>query len=390
MSFAPGVYLEEIPRAPRAPLETGVPAFLAVKGISEVVRLDLWDDLLDEQLTGYTRFAVRGFFANGGRRCYLVPARAGEDLAQALDRIEPQGDVDLVCAPDLVAMSAGVDALAEAQAKLVARCARSSRLFAILDPPRGGTTSIESYRASLARLLGAEPGSSSYGSVYFPWITLERACPTCLGAGRTADSGCPICRGAGTGTVPPSGHVAGVHARTDRTIGVFAAPANTVVAGAVDLDVQVSAAEDGALNARGVNVIRSFPGRGIRVWGARTLGGDAAYRYVNVRRLIITIGRWIEHAMTDLVFEPQSPLLWLRLSRQLDALLHALFQQGALVGETPAEAYYVKCDEETNPPDARASGQVVAEIGVAPARPSEFIRLDVIRGERGVSVADAG
>jgi hypothetical protein len=367
-----------------------VPAFLGVKGISEVVRLDIWDDLLDEQLAGYTRFAVRGFFANGGRRCYLVPAQARMSVAQALDRIEPQGDIDLVCAPDLVATSASAEALAEAQAKLVTLCARSGRFFAILDPPRGGSTSIESYRASLARSLGAEPGSSSYGSVYFPWITVEGACSTCLGTGRTTDSVCPTCRGTGTGTVPPSGHVAGVHARTDRSIGVFAAPANAVVAGAVDLDVQVSSAVDGALNARGINVIRAFPGRGIRIWGARTLGGGASYRYVNVRRLIITLGRWIEHAMTDLVFEPQSPLLWLRLSRQLDALLHTLFERGAFMGQTPAEAYYVKCDEETNPPDVRASGQVVAEIGVAPARPSEFIRLDVIRGERGVSVADAG
>ncbi|MEP7120831.1 MAG: phage tail sheath subtilisin-like domain-containing protein [Byssovorax sp.] len=389
MSFAPGVYLEEIPRVPSAPLGTGIPAFLGVQGISDVVRLEIFHDL---SLTGFddaTRFAVRGFFANGGRRCYLVPSEPGGGFNGTIDRLDPFEEIDLVCAPGLVALYPTARGLAGAQANLVASAARSGRLFAILDT-LADATQLEAHRTSLRRLLEASR-VSSFAALYFPWIKVQGACATCAGTGLGASGRtCSTCSGSTLGAVPPSGHLAGIYARTDHRVGVFGAPANTVVAGAVDLSSRITSAESADLDDAGINGLRSFPGRGIRVWGARTLSRDPSYRYINVRRLMITLARWIEHATLDLVFEPQSPLLWLRLGRQMSSLLQALFERGALVGKTPLEAYYVKCDEETNPPDVRARGQVVAEIGVAPARPGEFIRLSVIQGERGVTTTERG
>jgi Bacteriophage tail sheath protein len=389
MSFAPGVYLEEIPRAPRAPIGTGVPAFLGVQGISDVVRLDIFHDLPPNSLTGATRFAIRGFFANGGRRCYLVPPDPHGGFDRALALLEPYEEIDLVCAPDLAVTSPNGRALGQAQARLIKIAARSGRFFAILDSLLD-PAELSAQRSALGGLLDASP-EPSYGALYFPWIKIEGACRTCAGSGRSASGGaCPTCSGTTVGAVPPSGHLAGIYARTDRSTGVFAAPANTIVVGAVDLASRISTTRSADLDDAGINGIRSFPGRGIRVWGARTLSRDPAYRYINVRRLLNTLGRWIEHAMIDLVFEPQSPLLWLRLHRQVSALLHALFQRGAFAGETPIDAYYVKCDDETNPPEVRQRGQVVAEIGVAPARPGEFIRLCVIQGEGGTRATAAG
>jgi len=388
MSFAPGVYLEEVPRARRAPLTTGVPAFIGVTGLSRVMRLDVWDEAMAPRLGGYARAAVRGFFGNGGQRCYLVPDQRRGGIAEAVAVVSAISEVDLVCAPELSASSLDPEAIAADQATLLQRVAGTGRLFAILDalpdPAR-----IAVHASALAGALEGRPGASS-GALYFPWITIEGACAGCGGTGLLRAARCTSCWGIGSGRVPPCGHLAGIYARTDRSVGVFGAPANTVVAGAVDVAARLSSQENGDLDAMGVNCVRAFPGRGIRVWGARTLSQDPAARYVNVRRLILTLGRWIEHAMTGLVFEPQGVLLWVRVQRQIDALLGDLFRRGAFTGDEPAQAYYVRCDAETNPPEVQAAGQVVAEVGVAPANPGEFIRISVVQGERGVSVSAAG
>jgi uncharacterized protein len=173
--------------------------------------------------------------------------------------------------------------------------------------------------------------------------------------------------------VPPCGHIAGVYARTDRREGVHKAPANELIEGVVDIRVHLSDEEQGVLNQVGVNCLRALPGRGIRIWGARTLSGQAEWRYVNVRRLFITLRRWLENECRDLVFDSNDPQLWKRLRDRLNNYCYTLYQSGALKGETPEEAYYVKCDAETNPATQRAIGQVTTEIGLAAIRPAEFI-----------------
>jgi len=187
--------------------------------------------------------------------------------------------------------------------------------------------------------------------------------------------------------VPPCGHLAGVYARTDRRVGVHKAPANEELNGVLDLEVSVTDAEQATLHPESVNCLRVFPGRGLRVWGARTLSADPAWLHVSVRRLFITAGRWIERAMADVTFEPHDLLLWARIERELRAYFSALYRQGALRGASEEDAFYVKCDAETNPPDVQALGAVVTEIGLAPAVPHEFVVMRLVHGASGLTIA---
>jgi phage tail sheath protein FI len=173
--------------------------------------------------------------------------------------------------------------------------------------------------------------------------------------------------------IPPSGHVAGIWARTDATRGVHKAPANEVVLGANGLGFQVTGPEQGAMNQSGINCIRSFPGRGIRVWGARTLSSDPEWRYLNVRRLFNFVSESIMEGTQWAVFEPNDQRLWTQLRISAANFLTRVWRDGALFGSTPAEAFYVKCDAETNPPDVVEAGQVVVEVGIAPVKPAEFV-----------------
>jgi len=177
-----------------------------------------------------------------------------------------------------------------------------------------------------------------------------------------------------------------VYARSDQRIGVHKAPANEVLEGVLDLEAGVTDADQGRLNPVGVNCLRAFPGRGIRIWGARTLSNDSAWTYVNVRRLFLTAGRWIERNMTGVVFEPHDQRLWARIVRELTAYFNDLFQRGALKGQTVQEAFYVKCNAETNPPEVRDAGMVVTEIGLAPTVPGEFVVVRIIHGASGVTI----
>ena len=174
--------------------------------------------------------------------------------------------------------------------------------------------------------------------------------------------------------MPPSGHVAGIYARVDTNRGVHKAPANEVVLGALGLKYNVSKATQDGLNPDGINCIRELNGN-IRVWGARTIGGDAngEWRYVNVRRLFLFLRESIDEGTQWVVFEPNTPDLWSKITRNITAFLTNVWRAGALFGNTPQEAFYVKCDAETNPPEVRDAGQVVTEIGVAVVKPAEFV-----------------
>jgi phage tail sheath protein FI len=173
--------------------------------------------------------------------------------------------------------------------------------------------------------------------------------------------------------VPPSGHIAGVWARTDDERGVWKAPANDTIRGVLDLERTITQNEQGLLNPIGINCIRPFGVRGIRIWGARTLSSDTDWRYINVRRLFNMIETTIMEGTQWAVFEPNDIKLWEGVKRTLNAFLRGLWRDGALFGATAEQAFFVKCDAETNPPDSIDEGKLVVEVGIAPVKPAEFV-----------------
>jgi hypothetical protein len=239
-----------------------------------------------------------------------------------------------------------------------------ARLYrvALLDPPQG-VVSLEKIQTWRRRF------DSGYAALYYPWLQVQTDGP-------------------GLRDIPPSGHVAGLIARTDLRQGVHRAPANFVVDGVKGLTTAVDDVQQGILNPLGINCLRVLPGRGIRVFGARTLSSDPEWRYLNVRRLLLMIEEAIEDANQWAVFEPNNEILRHALTYSLSSFLLGLWQRGALAGSTPAAAFAVKCDNDNNPPGVVNSGQVVAEIGVAPTVPFEFITFRLGRTVDAVQITE--
>jgi phage tail sheath protein FI len=173
--------------------------------------------------------------------------------------------------------------------------------------------------------------------------------------------------------MPPSGHIAGVWARTDDARGVWKAPANDTIRGCLDVERPITKNEQSLLNPSGINCIRPFGTRGIRIWGARTLSSDTDWRYINVRRLFNMVETTILDGTQWAVFEPNDVKLWEGVTRTLTGFLTGLWQSGALFGTSPDQAFYVKCDAETNPPQSIDEGKLVVEVGLAPVKPAEFV-----------------
>jgi phage tail sheath protein FI len=199
---------------------------------------------------------------------------------------------------------------------------------------------------------------SPFAALYYPWIRV----PNPRSGGR------PI-------SIPPSGHIAGVWSRVDETRGVYKAPANEVPRGLLGLAYDTNFREQELLNPLGINCIRNFPNRGVRIWGARTLAelDNIEWRYINVRRLMSYIEKTIEQGTQWVVFEPNDEDLWQRVKRTINNFLDSLWREGALAGGSPAQAFYVKCDDELNTPQTMLLGRLYVEVGVAPVRPAEFV-----------------
>lgn len=305
--------------------------------------------------------AVFGFFLNGGTRCYVIRVsnlNSATEVADALEQFEKIDEIAIVAAPGALAQ--------DVQTAVINHCQNLKDRFAIIDGQRTTTITVPAIQGAV--------GDSDFAALYFPWIKV---------ADQTIDPATgkpPIDPATGkpqvgaTLFVPPSGHMAGIYARVDETRGVHKAPANEVVRGALELEYLVSHNEQKGLNPDGINVIRGFDGN-LKVWGARTLGGDdnGEFKYINVRRLMNFLRESIDEGTQFVVFEPNNPALWQKIIRTLRAFLTNVWRDGALFGNTPEEAFYVKCDESTNPPEVRELGQVVTEIGVAIVKPAEFV-----------------
>jgi len=273
-----------------------------------------------------------------------VANRTGMGSLAAID------EITMVLMPDAMNLNGDGKQLRDVQTKMIAHCENQGDRMAILDAPRDlKPQDVLDWRMNQAGY------DSKMAALYWPWIEVMDPLTKL-----------PI-------MVPPSGHVAGVWARVDGTRGVHKAPANEVVQGTIGIDFQITHAEQGALNQSGVNCIRAFSGRGIRIWGARTLSSDPEWRYINVRRLFNYVSESISEGTQWSVFEPNDSQLWMRLRAAVSSFLKRTWSSGALFGATEAEAFYVKCDAETNPPEVIEAGQVVCEIGIAPVKPAEFV-----------------
>jgi len=301
----------------------------------------------------------------------LSPATfVGEAAARSgVAGLEAVDDVTMVCCPDLMAAyQAGRidrDRVKAVQLAMVAHCEAMKDRFAVLDPlPDLSPQQVKDWRMNESGL------DSKYAALYYPWI-------------KVADP-----RSGGSIFVPPSGHLAGIYARSDTERGVHKAPANEVVRGAIGLQFQVSKSEQDSLNPDGINCIRTFPGRGIRVWGARTVSSDPAWRYINVRRLFNFVEESIEQGTQWVVFEPNDRDLWERVKRDISAFLTRVWRDGALFGDSASEAFYVKCDDELNPPEVRDVGQLIVEVGLAPVKPAEFVIFRISQFTSGSSLSE--
>jgi hypothetical protein len=392
VTTVPGVHLEFAePAGPPSVTRTDVAAFVGTGVRGPVGTATPLDDRTAFATTfggpGLLADSVKAFFDNGGRRCWVVRVPALADLVSGLDALETVDEVSLVAVPDVHLRPARVPAtsplpqvppdpcrpgppgpparrvapppaqqpaLTEAeilavQLRLVADCERRGDRVALLDPPAGlDTDGVLAWRGRF---------DTSYASLYHPWIRVPQP------SGRTR-------------LVPPSGFAAGVCARVDRLAGVHVAPANQELTWAVGVDGELGDAEQAVLDPAGVNAVRALPGRGIRIYGARTLSLDPAWRHLNVRRLFLAIERAAAVAAQQFAFQPNDFVRRQLLTVALTGLLDRQWRLGALAGATPEEAFFVRCDEG---PESR----LLAEVGVAAVRPAEFLmfRIGRVEGE---------
>ncbi|WP_371658255.1 phage tail sheath family protein [Streptomyces sp. NBC_00280] len=396
--LAPGVYVEEVPSAikpiagagtstagfvgvvddtvtmPVLPGRSGQkadgtpePADLAtVAPADEAQLVDGWEtfkNLFGDIQPGNSTLAhaVYGFFNNGGGRCWVTRVAPDEDADQAetsliaaLDTFTVIDEIALVAIPGAVS-----DAV---QGAILDHCENPylQDRFAILDGRQTSVLTKEAIRGGTR--------DSSYGAIYYPWIDV----------GAKGADGSPVYQ-------PPSGHLAGVYARVDTERGVHKAPANEVIRGALGLQTLVGKQGQAGLNPDGINVIRRFDGNNT-VWGARTMAGasQAEWRYISSRRLFNFLRESIDEGTQWAVFEPNSPEIWSKMRRNVGAFLNTVWASGALLGNTPEEAFYVRCDETVNPAPVREAGQLVVEVGVALVRPAEFVVFRISQWAGGV------
>jgi hypothetical protein len=251
-------------------------------------------------------------------------------------------EINIVCAPDEAKHPGLTD-------RIVDHCEDPDLLdrFAIL---QSRSTDVPNNIPDLR-----PPRDSKYAAFYYPWIKI-------LDPLTNRDK-----------LIPPGGHIAGIYARSDTERGVFKAPANEIVRGAKALQFSIGKGQQDILNPRGVNVIRSFPGRGIRVWGARTTSSDPLWKYINVRRLFLFLEESIDEGTQWVVFEPNNEQLWARVKQTIVAFLTTVWRTGALMGTTPEEAFFVRVDRSTMTQDDIDNGRLICLIGVAPTKPAEFV-----------------
>ena len=357
-------------------LKSGVQnAVKVVNALSNTIQLEpLEPDLAIATMPALGPVTLEGGVAADGRPITKEEYVGDPAARSGFGGLEEIDEVTMVCVPDaMAAYQAGLnngkstftgEDLQVVQQAIVDHCQSLGDRVAILDAPPGlKVQGMLDWRAKTNY-------DSKYAALYWPWIKVSDPA---------------------TGNnifVPPSGHMAGIWARSDATRGVHKAPANEVVRGTIALETKITKAEHDLLNPEGINCIREFSGLGIRVWGARTISSDQSWRYLNVRRLFNYIEESVLEGTQWVVFEPNDMDLWARVRRTINAFLLGVWRSGALFGATPEEAFYVKCDAENNPPESVDAGRLICEIGIAPVKPAEFVVFRIAQYSGGASVSE--
>jgi uncharacterized protein len=326
---------------------------------------------------------VNGFYDNGGGKCYVY--LMGTQQLEASIRENQADKLGLYAFDDVddMALMAAPGLMTHQQREMLELCEIRKDRFAILDGPLVSDGAMD-----------IPASNKGYGAIYVPWVKVTK--PSWFtgnqdhikvtGPNRRKLIKCEK----NEVFVPPSGHMAGIFARVDTERGVHKAPANEICMGITGLSQNINRLEQGQYNDRGINVIRIFKDRGIRVWGARTLGtmSDASWKYINVRRLFIMVEQSIMIGSQWAVFEPNDHTLWKKLTRDVRAYLMRVWRSGALFGQTPEEAFYVKCDDETNPRYLIDAGQVNVQIGICPVKPAEFVIFSIGQWDGGALIEE--
>ncbi len=332
-----------------------------INGISNLIRIEKVGDGRPDALAPPAATLLAGGTdgkdnkAKVGATDYKGVTKMGERTG--LSAFEEIDEISILCVPDCVPKDGSVD---ELTSSVVNHCETLKDRFAILQA--GQST----------RPIGGiwPPKDSKYAAFYYPWISVM---DPLKGANKL---------------VPPGGHIAGIYARSDMERGVHKAPANEVIRGALGLEFTLKKQEQDILNPRGVNCVRAFRGRGIRLWGARTISSDPLWKYVNVRRLFLYVEESIEEGTQWVVFEPNDEKLWARVKQTITQFLTRVWKDGALMGLTPDEAFFVKCDRTTMTQDDIDNGRLIVLIGVAPVKPAEFVIFRIAQWSGGSEVSE--
>jgi uncharacterized protein len=390
--YAPDIYVEEVSTGAR-PIEavgTSTAAFLGVAPKADAPRqqpidVNNWQQFVsrfvgDSLESTPLSHAVYGFFQNGGRRCWIVNIGKDEGIGgggperKGLAILETIDEVKIVAAPGYTDIASYND--------LTTHCEKMSNRVAILDGPPEVKSITQLTKVAVAaeepapggragrkgegadELPGLRPPTSErgYTACYWPWLVVRDPLMP------KKDNRDNLVR------VPPSGFMAGIWAKSDATRGVHKAPANFPVRGALNLTFRVTRQDQAELNQAGINCIRLFDREGILVWGARTTATSSSeWRYINVRRTFNVIEESMTLGLKWTVFEPNDYSLWKSITRDVRAFLTLFWRDGALQGKTPEAAFFVQCDEETNPQEVIDAGMVITRIGIAPVKPAEFV-----------------
>lgn len=364
-SAFPGVYVEEQSFGSHTivGVATSVAAFIGPTRRGPIARpLQVRSFLEFEQRFGElsaaleTGYAVRQYFLNGGNRAWVVRVAKNANLPRLRAGLRSLDAVDLF---NLLVLPGETT---PAVAALAAGYCQTRRAFLVLDPPATAKTPEQMEQA--ARNLKFD--SRSHAAIYYPWVRIDD--PLNKSQPRLS---------------PPSGTIAGLIARMDAIRGVWQAPAGTGadLKSVANLERKLTDVENGRLNSRGVNCLRSFPASGIVAWGARTLAGDdesgSEFKYIPVRRTALFIEQSMSRGIQWAVFEPNGKPLWAQIRLIVGTFLNSLFRAGAFQGSTPRDAYFVRCDSTTTTQNDIDAGVVNVLIGFAPMRPAEFVIISI-------------
>jgi phage tail sheath protein FI len=382
--LTPGVYIEEFEMGAK-PIEGVSTSTAGFVGMAETGDLDKpalitsWGQFVSKfgRYTTdkpYLAPSVYGFFANGGQRCFVVRVKDGADDGDyvgtdggpgnrtGLQVFNEIDEVNIVCIPGITSKTV--------QTAMITHCESLKDRFCILDSKKDANmTDIQAQKNDVVSERG-------YAALYYPWIKVPIE--------TVENNKIKLIQE----FIPSSGYIAGIYARSDTERGVHKAPANEIVRGALEIKLSITKGEQDILNPKGINCIRAFPGRGIRVWGARTTSSDALWKYINVRRLFLYIEESIEEGTQWVVFEPNDEKLWGRVRATITEFLTRVWRDGALMGAKAEEAFFVKCDRTTMTQDDIDNGRLICIIGIAPVKPAEFVIFRIAQFPGGSSITE--